>query len=103
EPCATHPCRPSFPTRRSSDLFEKLVTIGMRGDGDEAMSEETNVALLQRIVADQRTLLREIMGREPSEIPQVWALYKEVQEYYERSEEHTSELQSRENLVCRLL
>ncbi|HLT92123.1 MAG TPA: glycosyl hydrolase 115 family protein [Woeseiaceae bacterium] len=68
---------------RVRDL-EKLVTIGMRGDGDEAMSEETNVALLQRIVADQRTLLREIMGREPSEIPQVWALYKEVQEYYER-------------------
>src|SRR5690606_40755215 len=25
------------------------------------------------------------------------------QQYYDRSEEHTSELQSRENLVCRLL
>ncbi len=64
--------------------IEKIITIGMRGDGDEAMSEETNVALLRRIVADQRAMLRQIMGRDPAEIPQVWALYKEVQEYYER-------------------
>ncbi|MGH8166125.1 MAG: glycosyl hydrolase 115 family protein, partial [Woeseiaceae bacterium] len=64
--------------------YEKIVSIGMRGDGDEAMSEETNVALLERIVADQREILREVMGRDPSEVPQLWALYKEVQGYYER-------------------
>lgn len=63
---------------------EKIVTIGMRGDGDEAMSEETNVSLLTRIVNDQRTILAEVLDKEPAQIPQVWALYKEVQEYYER-------------------
>ena len=68
--------------RRNRD-FESLVTIGMRGDGDEAMSEETNVALLEKIVADQRAILRRETGRPPEEIPQIWALYKEVQTYYE--------------------
>lgn len=64
--------------------YEKIVSIGMRGDGDEAMSEETNVALLERIVADQREILSEAMDREAPEVPQLWALYKEVQGYYER-------------------
>src|SRR5690606_7464749 len=64
--------------------YEKSDTIGMRGDGDEAMSEETNVALLERIVADQRAIVEDVTGRDAAEVPQVWALYKEVQEYYER-------------------
>ncbi len=64
--------------------FERVVTLGMRGDGDEAMSEETNVALLERIVDDQREILEEVMGRPAEQVPQVWALYKEVQGYYER-------------------
>ena len=63
---------------------EKIVSVGMRGDGDEAMSEETNVALLERIVADQRRILEEVLGRPAAGIPQLWALYKEVQGYYER-------------------
>jgi len=57
--------------------LEKVVTIGMRGDGDEPMSEESNVALLEKIVADQRAMLS------PG-TTQLWALYKEVQEYYEK-------------------
>ncbi len=64
--------------------YEKIISIGMRGDGDEAMSEETNVALLEQIVADQREILSDVMDRKPSEVPQLWALYKEVQGYYER-------------------
>ena len=63
--------------------FEKIVSMGMRGDGDEAMSEETNVALLERIVADQRKILAEVTGKPAEEVPQLWALYKEVQTYYE--------------------
>jgi hypothetical protein len=69
--------------RRNRD-FESLVTLGMRGDGDEPMSEEANVALLQGIVADQREILVRETGRPVETIPQLWALYKEVQEYYER-------------------
>lgn len=68
--------------RRNRD-FESLITIGMRGDGDEAMSEETNVALLEKIVADQREILRRETGRAIEDVPQLWALYKEVQTYYE--------------------
>src|SRR5690606_29899362 len=37
----------------------------------------------------------------PLGVPQRWT--SEITEYDPRSEEHTSELQSRENLVCRLL
>jgi hypothetical protein len=68
--------------RRNKDL-ESIVTMGMRGDGDEAMSEDTNTALLEKIVADQRVILEKETGKKASEIPQLWALYKEVQDYYE--------------------
>jgi hypothetical protein len=64
--------------------FESVVTVGMRGDGDEPMSEGANIALLERIIADQREIIGETTGRPPAEVPQMWALYKEVQEYYDR-------------------
>lgn len=63
------------------DGREAVVTLGMRGDGDEPMAEGTAIALLERIVADQRRILAEVTGRAPQETPQVWALYKEVQDY----------------------
>lgn len=63
---------------------ENIVTIGMRGDGDEPMTEGSNISLLERIVADQRTLIRDVTGKDPSATPQLWALYKEVQDYYDR-------------------
>jgi hypothetical protein len=69
---------------RRTAAHEKIVTLAMRGDGDEPMSEEANVALLQRIVADQRKILADELKRDVTTIPQVWALYKEVQEYYEK-------------------
>ncbi len=64
--------------------YESIVTLAMRGDGDKPMSEESNIALLEKIVHDQRDILREVTGKDPEEIPQVWALYKEVQEYYDK-------------------
>ena len=64
--------------------FEKVITLGMRGDGDEPMSEESNVALLERIVSDQRAMIARDSGKPIAETPQLWALYKEVQEYYEK-------------------
>lgn len=63
---------------------ESIVTLGMRGDGDLPMSAESNVALLERIVADQRKILSENLSPNLSAVPQLWALYKEVQEYYEK-------------------
>jgi hypothetical protein len=39
--------------------------------------------LLERIVADQREILKQTMNPDLTKVPQVWALYKEVQSYYE--------------------
>jgi hypothetical protein len=72
-----------YGVRRNKNL-EELTTIGMRGDGDMAMSADTNTALLERIVADQRKILSEEVNPDVTRIPQVWALYKEVQGYYEK-------------------
>jgi hypothetical protein len=69
---------------RRNKNFEELTTIGMRGDGDMAMSADTNTALLERIVADQRKILSEEVNPDVTKVPQVWALYKEVQGYYEK-------------------
>ncbi|WP_428938034.1 glycosyl hydrolase 115 family protein [Fontivita pretiosa] len=69
--------------RRNRD-YESIITIGMRGDGDEPMSEEANVALLQRIITDQRRIIAERIDPDVTKVPQLWALYKEVQEYYEK-------------------
>jgi hypothetical protein len=63
--------------------YESIVTIGMRGDGDEAMTEGAAVPLLERIVADQRKIIADVTGRPAGETPQIWALYKEVQDYYD--------------------
>jgi hypothetical protein len=72
--------------RRNKD-YDNLVTIGMRGDGDEPMIKggdmDSNVKLLERIVADQRKLLAEIVNPDVTRVPQLWALYKEVADYYE--------------------
>ncbi len=66
--------------------YESLVTMGMRGDGDAPMvvggTMATNIALLSRIIADQRTILATETGRPVEQIPQLWALYKEVLDYY---------------------
>jgi hypothetical protein len=69
---------------RQTRGFEKVITLGMRGDGDEPMSEQSNVALLERIVRDQRAMIGQEVNADVTRVPQVWALYKEVQEYYEK-------------------
>ena len=63
---------------------EDLITIGMRGDGDEAMSPEADVALLEKVIENQRKIIRQVTKKPAEQTPQVWALYKEVQEYYEK-------------------
>lgn len=64
--------------------YESVVTMGMRGDGDEAMTEETAIGLLKTIIADQREILEDVTGKPAEEIPQLWALYKEVQDYFDK-------------------
>jgi hypothetical protein len=64
--------------------WEKVVTVGMRGDGDMAMGNGTNISLLEKIVADQRNIIADVTGKPADCTPQVWALYKEVQDYYDQ-------------------
>lgn len=68
--------------------YEKIVTVGMRGDGDEAMVEggkiEKIVALYEKIVSDQREILAKHINPDVTQVPQVWCLYKEVEEFYSK-------------------
>ncbi|WP_300724644.1 glycosyl hydrolase 115 family protein [uncultured Bacteroides sp.] len=74
---------------------EDLITIGMRGDGDAPMGGEegkdhefrgkyaANMALMEKIFKNQRQIIKEVTGEAPEKRPQVWAIYKEVQKYYD--------------------
>ena len=64
--------------------WESTITIGMRGNGDEPMSATDNIALLEKIIAAQRSIIAKNLTHTLAADPQVWALYKEVQSYYEK-------------------
>ena len=62
---------------------DDIVTIGMRGDGDEAMGNGTDTKLLENIINNQRRIIKEVTGKSADKTAQIWALYKEVQDYYD--------------------
>jgi hypothetical protein len=71
---------------RRNRAYESVITLGLRGANDTEMAPggpEANRALLEKIVAQQRQILREELGGDLARVPQVWCLYKEVQDYYE--------------------
>ena len=53
--------------------YDTLYTIGMRGYGDTALSEDIATEQLEHVVATQRKLLTEIHG-DASKVPQMWCL-----------------------------
>lgn len=67
--------------------YEGVLTMGMRGSGDTALSSNIETDLLENVVAAQTEILNGIWGNEsvknPDIVPQMWCLYKEVQGYYE--------------------
>lgn len=67
--------------------YEAIVTMGMRGENDVEMAStgtfESDKAQLEQIIVDQRQILREVMGKDPKEVPQIWALFSEVLKYYD--------------------
>jgi hypothetical protein len=69
---------------RHMGKHESIISVGMRGDGDLPMTEASNIALLEKIVSNQRNIIKEVTGKDPSTVTQLWALYKEVQDYYEK-------------------
>ena len=62
-------------------------TIGMRGErdskmlGEEAQIEE-NVRVLKEIITQQRRLIRENLEQDGQKYPLLFAVYKEVEDYY---------------------
>ncbi|HEY4300630.1 MAG TPA: glycosyl hydrolase 115 family protein [Candidatus Didemnitutus sp.] len=71
---------------RRNRNFESIVTLGLRGANDSEMAPggpAANRALLEHITERQRGILREEMGGDLSRVPQLWCLYKEVQDYYD--------------------
>src|SRR5204862_8234457 len=91
---AALPDLPSFPTRRSSDLKpggRQVVGERLACRGVAAAGERQRQFVQARIVPDQHQLLRVGCASGANGLQQL------------RSEEHTSELQSRRDLVCRLL
>src|SRR5690606_41937670 len=92
----------SFPTRRSSDLTNRLAAIA------KALAHPARVAILEVLIRRQACVCGDIVDELPlaqstisqhlKELKQAGLIQGDI-----RSEEHTSELQSREKLVCRLL
>jgi hypothetical protein len=64
--------------------YENVITIAMRGKIDTPMSESANISLLEEIVAAERNIIAGVYQTNAAAVPQDWALYKEVQEYYEK-------------------
>ncbi len=67
--------------------YETLITIGMRGDGDEAMPTtgnlQSDIKLLEGVMSDQRAIIADEKKTDVTHVPQLWALFTEVQKYYE--------------------
>lgn len=66
--------------------YESIITIGMRGDGDVAMGngdDEDNMRTLKDVVDGQRDIIERVYRRPASEVPQLWAIFTEVQRYYD--------------------
>src|SRR5690606_40596145 len=79
----------SFPTRRSSDLNQNVMLEGTILKASMVVSGKDcdEQASVDEVAESTLMCLK-------SSVPAI---------HHRRSEEHTSELQSRENLVCRLL
>jgi hypothetical protein len=66
--------------------YENLITIGLRGANDTPMADggpEANMALLEKIVTDQRKIIADVINPDVTKAPQVWCLYKEVMDFYD--------------------
>lgn len=66
--------------------YENIITIGMRGDGDVAMgkgNDADNMKTLRNVINSQRRIISDVYGKKASEVPQLWAIFTEVQRYYD--------------------
>src|SRR5690606_41227361 len=94
-PLSLHDALPIFKDRRDEALIRLLIDCGLR------VSEVTGIDL-DHLDLDNESV--EVTGKgSRKRFAYFGAKTGQALDRYIRSEEHTSELQSRENLVCRLL
>src|SRR5690606_40967604 len=93
----------SFPTRRSSDLS---VSQSLKEDTLRLFNIKKEIAVIPNFIDSSKydhkftDCQRVMMANEDEKIITHISNFREVKRIPDRSEEHTSELQSRENLVC---
>lgn len=67
--------------------YENTYTIGMRGIHDSGMpggkTTADKVAILQRVIADQREMLARLVNPRVEQVPQIFVPYKEVLTLYQ--------------------
>lgn len=72
---------------KRSGKYENVITIGMRGERDSSMlgpdaTLKQNIDLLKEIITEQRKLISECVEPVSGNVPQMLALYKEVEAYF---------------------
>ncbi|MBN1508028.1 MAG: glycosyl hydrolase 115 family protein [Sedimentisphaerales bacterium] len=71
---------------RRNKNYESIITLGLRGANDTPMipggTVAQSMALLEEIVAVQRKMIADEINPDVTKVPQLWCLYKEVQEFY---------------------
>ena len=87
---------------KRSGQYENIITIGMRGERDSSMlgkdaTLKENIELLKDIIREQRKLIKEHVNENVAEVPQLLALYKEVERYF-YGDENTSGLKGWDEL-----
>src|SRR5690606_41632726 len=103
-PCSSaHPLLRSFPTRRSSDLVAHVIAGQVHHhvviDGEQLAQAAVQLGAVEAPQRDGAWIVGSLqLGRASQGQDSDGGSSAQG-----RSEEHTSELQSRENLVCRLL
>lgn len=73
---------------RETSKYEGIYTTGMRGEHDSPMivgedDTDSQVALLEKVITDQRAILKKETKKNPITIPQAFVPYKEVLKYYQ--------------------
>lgn len=69
--------------------YDNIYNVGMRGLHDEAWAPvgvttaQEKARQLEEIITMQRALIKEVLGKEPEEVSQMFIPYKEIQEIYD--------------------
>ena len=72
---------------KRSGKYQHMVTIGMRGERDSSMlgpdaTLKDNIDLLKSVIKAQRGLIMHYVNFDLNKVPQILALYKEVEAYF---------------------